>query len=73
MTQETITLKHLLKAAIEYIERYQIYPESAAGQEMMRELDLCGIALKPFKASQKQFNILSKVFAEHKPKHTDPA
>ena len=68
MTQPTITLKHLLKASIEYIERYQIDPESAVGQEMMREIDLCGIALKPFKASQKQFNTLGKVFAEHKPK-----
>ena len=68
MTQPTITLKHLLKATIEYIERYQIDPESAVGQDLMREIDLCGIALEPFKASQKQFNILGKVFAEHKPK-----
>ena len=71
MTESTIMIKHLLKATIEYIERYKIDPESAAGQELMREIDQCEIALEPFKASQRQFNILHKVYAEHKPNHTD--
>jgi len=70
MTESTIMIKHLLKATIEYIEKYQIDPESPWGRELMREIDQCEIALKPFKASQRQFNILHKVFAEHKPKDT---
>ena len=52
MTQPTIELKHTLKALLEYIEKYQIAADSPEGQEVWREIDLCGIALKPLKQTE---------------------
>ena len=52
MTQPTIELKHTFKALLEYIEKYQIAADSPEGQEVWREIDLCGIALKPLKQTE---------------------
>jgi hypothetical protein len=50
MTQPTIELKHTLKAVLEYIEKYQIAADSPEGQELSKEIDICGIALKPLRS-----------------------
>jgi len=49
---ETMKLKHTQQAIQDYINRHQLTLDTPEGRELSRELELFGLALKPYKQEQ---------------------